>query len=180
MREPATLPVDVLAANIQGLLQEVLTKPLSAETRTAVAQAHALAASLCHQLAPQPEASLIDRAVFDALLTIAGEETAPKLLDQVLLDLGEVHRALETALPKADWPELRLQSHILMSIAGSFGAMQLCQDAETLNRLAHASDASGLAAVDLRLRQGLAALIQFLQDQALSLAARQPKERPSA
>ncbi|MEF3046851.1 hypothetical protein [Pseudotabrizicola sp. L79] len=180
MSEPVLSPVDVLAANLQRLLQEVLDQPLSAEARIAASQAHALAISLCQQLVPQPEPSLIDRTVFDALLKVAGSETAPKLLDQVLLDLGCVRQALDHALPTADWAELRLQSHILMSIAGSFGAMQLCRDAEALNRLAHAGDASALSPLDLRLQQGLVALMQFLQDEARSLPSPQPKERPSA
>ena len=180
MSDPNTLAVESLAQTLMGLLQDLLDQPLPADASVVAAQAHALAQSLCLRLAPKQPASLIDRAVFDALLTVAGDDTAPKLLEQVLLDLHGVHQALDRALPVADWAELRLQSHILMSIAGSFGAMQLCRDAETLNRLAHATDETGLATVDLALRQGLAGLVQFLHDEAARLDAPRQTQRPPA
>lgn len=165
MTEMTLRPLAALAAELLETLQPLLDHPLGAVPGEAIARAHALAQALHQGLSPRPEPA-IDRATFDALLEIAGETTTPKLLLQVLVDLGNVRAALGNALPpRTDWPTLRQQSHILMSIAGSFGANSLYRDAEALNRIAHAGDAAALADLQAPLQEKLAALLQFLTEE---------------
>lgn len=178
MSEYPSLPVDILASDLLATLQRALELPLERDARQLIAHAYGLTSSLRQKIAPPQDSSPIDRSVFDALMTIAGDDTVPRLLRQVLLDLDAVSTALDQAFPARDWPGLRMQSHILMSIAGSFGATGLYRDAETLNRLAHKQEDAGLPSVERDLLQGLELLVRFLQEEAARRNAGPRPERP--
>lgn len=165
MTETTARPLAALAAELLETLQPLLELPLTAAARDGISRAHAIALALHGTLTPISEPA-INRSIFYALLEIAGEETTPKLLQQVLLDLGNVRSTLPQAILTVDWPALRQQSHILMSIAGSFGAISLHHDAEALNRVSHACDALALADLQGALQTKLDALLLFLAEEA--------------
>lgn len=141
---------------------------MSPEAHDAVSQAHEQAVALLALIAPQ-ESMAIDLSTFDRLMQIAGPETAPSLLQQVLIDLGTIRDGLNISAPAQDWMDLRHQSHVLISIAGSLGAERLGGLAEDLNRLANRSDAQQLNTILPTLFAELDALLDFVRGRATSL-----------
>jgi hypothetical protein len=160
-----TDPATCLAALMRRLQQlGAMDLPPGAQTMVASATAHA------HTLAGLMDAEsppIIDHATFDGLLALAGPEVAPELLRQLSADLAGVATALSAALGQGDPPLVRAQTHILMALAGSVGAMPLYVAAERLNRAAHTGDANAgdADAGDGRaVLAGLADLRQFIDD----------------
>lgn len=74
------------------------------------------------------------------LLTLAGPDIAPKLLQQLVLDLIQCRDDIAGAMAEYDWKAMRNGSHVLISLAGSVGAVSLQSLAERLNAAAHRQD----------------------------------------
>lgn len=74
------------------------------------------------------------------LLTLAGPEIAPKLLQQLVEDLTQCRSDIVGAVANDDWQAGRNGSHVLMALAGSVGALSLQSLAESLNVAAHRQD----------------------------------------
>ncbi|OYX22847.1 MAG: hypothetical protein B7Z10_12435 [Rhodobacterales bacterium 32-66-7] len=74
------------------------------------------------------------------LLTLAGPEVAPLLLQQLVADLSQCQRDIVGAVERDDWQSGRNGSHVLMSLAGSVGAVALQSLAEAMNAAAHRQD----------------------------------------
>ncbi|WP_435257946.1 hypothetical protein ACSBLW_17850 [Thioclava sp. FR2] len=160
--------MESLAQQIVSTLSGALVHPMSPEAQDAVSQAHEQAVALLALIAPQ-ESMAIDLSTFDRLMQIAGPETAPSLLQQILIDLGTIRDGLNSSAPALDWMDLRNQSHVLISIAGSLGAERLGGLAEDLNRLANRSDAQQLNTILPTLFAELDALLDFVRGRATSL-----------
>jgi hypothetical protein len=127
----------------------------------------ALAAMVNGTDGAQPPALPINAAVFQGLLTLAGPETAPELLTQVIADLTAAHVAITTAVtppgnPTA-WPVLRAQSHILVAVAGAIGAAPLLAEAEAMNALASQPAAEVPLPQLSRLLNAIMRLVEYLQ-----------------
>ena len=160
--------LDILAQQIASNLSVALDHAMSPEARQAVGEAHEKALVLLALTAPSSNAT-IDLSTFDRLLQIAGPDTVPKLLEQVLIDLGAIRQGLIRSAPELDWLDLRHQSHVLISIAGSLGAERLGGMAEDLNRLANRSDTDALKAALPTLLAELDALLDFIRGRSASL-----------
>lgn len=122
------------------------------------------AEDLCSLLAPEPGA--FDQSAFETLLTIAGPATSRELLAQVKVDLDGIRRSLEPAMDSLDWVVLRAQSHVLMSVAGSLGAVGLHFRAEALNRTAQTRDAALLESVGKEVMSGMERLQDIVETEA--------------
>jgi hypothetical protein len=85
-------------------------------------------------------AQTIDRGTFDNLMLLAGPGVATELLQQLSADLSQVLVNLRKALPRTDWEAIRSQTHILMALTGSIGAMRGHSMALELNQAAHDED----------------------------------------
>lgn len=107
------------------------------------------------------------------ILALAGPETAPRILAQMKADLDSLATALGPALATADWKAIRGQTHILISIAGTIGALRLHRLAIDLNAAAHdaAPDRSTALAVPL---------LSDLRRLCAALDARLPPAGPAA
>ena len=162
--------IESLARQIIGTLNGALGHDMSPKAQDAVNLAHEQAVALLALIAPSTT-SAIDISTFDRLMQIAGPETAPSLLQQVLIDLGTIRQGLNQSAPTLDWMDLRHQSHVLISIAGSLGADRLGGLAEDLNRSANRSDSEQLNAVLPILLAELDALLDFVRRKAASLAS---------
>ncbi len=93
----------------------------------------------------KPEAALaenaendpvIDHAVLDALLEMIAPEMMSELFDRIDSDLAAARDALEAAVDPLDPATIRMNSHILISVAGTFGASRLRCSAAALNAAA--------------------------------------------
>lgn len=112
----------------------------------------------------------VDRAAFDALMQMAGPEVAPRLLSQMDADLTAVRRILDLALQAADLGEIRAQTHVLIALAGSAGALGVEEGARQMNRAAHEMDVTRIRALRRGLMAGLEALISFIRQESAERA----------
>lgn len=96
------------------------------------------------------------------LLQLTGPDLAPELLVRLTEDLTATEAALLSGSAAADWNRLREGSHVLISLAGSVGALSLQAMSETLNAVAHRQDHDALAALMPPLSGELAALIRLI------------------
>lgn len=115
----------------------------------------------------QPEtgtdaALLGDGAALRDILALAGPVIAPRLMAQIVTDLSATLDQLAPAITTRDWAQIRVQSHVLISLAGTIGAMGLHADACRLNDAAHAQDETRLAALAPRVTADLAALVTLV------------------
>lgn len=81
-----------------------------------------------------------DPARFQRLLELAGPSMAGPLLTHLADDLGNCRTATRAGAERLDWDALREASHVLISLAGSVGALSLQALAEALNDAAHRQD----------------------------------------
>jgi HPt (histidine-containing phosphotransfer) domain-containing protein len=116
-------------------------------------------------LEPRPPGGISD---FDPtrlghLLDLAGPELAEELLARLTEDLTTTGEKLDLGAAGADWTLLREGSHVLISLAGSVGAISLQAMAETLNALAHRHDLDTLQTLMPPLTGELSALIDLVR-----------------
>jgi HPt (histidine-containing phosphotransfer) domain-containing protein len=97
------------------------------------------------------------------LLDITGPALAVELLARLTEDLTTTQSTLSQGAVTADWKRLREGSHVLISLAGSVGALSLQTMAEGLNALAHQQDRDALAALMPSLEGELASLIALIR-----------------
>ena len=101
------------------------------------------------------------------ILALAGPETAPRILQQMHADLASVAALLLPALSAPatiapDWMLIRRQTHVLISLAGTIGAMRLHGLAIELNAAAHDQDRPRAAALAPPLAADLTGLIALI------------------
>jgi HPt (histidine-containing phosphotransfer) domain-containing protein len=169
---PVTAHVDTLRTTLQSVIGQLrgldttsLEPALTVQLDTLHLACHSLHAELTDGEAAsphQPTQNLLDHAVFDRLITLAGPDTAPDLLDRLIEDLDAVRGSLQQAAHTSDWDVLRMQSHILIGLAGAVGAHGLHRLARTFNNIANQADHRQLAPALATVNPVLDALVQFL------------------
>jgi len=128
-----------------------------------LASLRAAAEGLARAPSPAPGLRDFDPDRLDQLMALAGPETAPVLLRQLADDLDQCRTGTEAAARTGDWDGLRQASHVLISLAGSVGAMSLHGQAEALNAVAHARDGGNLPGLLPPLLTELDALIALVR-----------------
>lgn len=105
----------------------------------------------------------LSAATLAELMRAAGPERHALVLDRLGEDLRAVDRALEAALEPLDLAAIRFQSHALISLAGTVGALPTRTTAERLNAVARDGPPEAVRA-DARLcRARIAALLTELE-----------------
>lgn len=92
-----------------------------------------------------------DGATLRAILDLAGPKTGARILVQMETDLAATMTTLEAALAAPDFRTIRAQSHVLISIVGTIGAMEMHAAAKRLNEAAHAEDRASCTTLTARL-----------------------------
>ncbi len=120
------------------------------------------------RLAETPQGGTVGLMEFDPsrlshLLDITGPDLAVELLARLTEDLTMTQGMLDLGAETADWKSLREGSHVLISLAGSVGALSLQGMAENLNAVAHTQDRAALATLMPPLSGELASLIQLIR-----------------
>lgn len=105
----------------------------------------------------------MDHGRLESLLEAAGGPGSAELLDRVVEDLTSVLETLDAGIAKADVPDVRAQTHILIAISGAVGADRLCQMAEVLNIAAKRRKLDHLAQIHAHLRLDLVDLIDVIK-----------------
>lgn len=151
---------------------QILSKPVLcpiALGETALAVLHGRQA----RPAPAPRAQMQpDR--FSHLLAMAGPDLATELLDRLQEDLLRAERGVLAASHGLDWQGVRAQTHVLMALAGTAGALQLQYLAEEMNALAHTNtpDRGTFLTLLPQLLEALDTLIHFVGRQSPDQGAR--------
>lgn len=112
------------------------------------------------QRLPTPER--FDAARLQRLLSIVGPDQTNLFLGQLVSDLSDCETALTSCAPD-DWTALRHTSHVLISLAGSVGAMALHDTSQNLNTAAHRKDPGSSAGLKPALLADLRVLITHVQ-----------------
>lgn len=160
MSEPARLSLSMSPdlSRLQTALARLDAMDLPAVAKVELQAAQVALLGLC------ATDDLVDRAVFDALLDMAGPEMAGPLITQMATDLRVVSGELTLALATHDWSSVRAQTHVLAAIAGAAaGAHGLAAAAHRLNALAHHQDGSAIAEEGGRVLSGLTDMIAFVE-----------------
>ncbi|MGL4238969.1 Hpt domain-containing protein [Tabrizicola sp.] len=103
-----------------------------------------------------------DRSRLDHLLDLTGPDLGPELLARLTEDLTATLDSLQQGAAVRDWKRLREATHVLISLAGSVGALSLQAMAEGLNTIAHSQDQAAAQATMPMLMRQLRALISFV------------------
>jgi len=75
----------------------------------------------------------MDMSVFDELCRAIGPELVEELMEKVVADLVDARAKLERSLAPFDRPQIEATAHVLISVAGAFGAARLQARARALN-----------------------------------------------
>ena len=89
-----------------------------------------------YQKAPT-DTKMIDRSVFETLVSAVGRDNMTELIAKIQNDLKSVQTAMTDFIAKLATEGIRAQTHILVSVAGAVGALNLQATAEKLNHAAN-------------------------------------------
>lgn len=118
----------------------------------------------------QPSEPPLNEKIFEDLIAMAGPETAPQLLQQILEDLDQVAGNLRNALDQEDAKQLREQGHTLTSLAGTLGATDMQSRAQELNANARSADFGAAQQMARTLLRDIAALHEGVAARASALS----------
>jgi hypothetical protein len=85
---------------------------------------------------------VIDRNIYDTLAEVIGPAAMTELMGKVNSDIQAARARLVQALDPVDLGEIRLVTHILISVAGAIGALPVQEGARQMNAAGHRDDAS--------------------------------------
>ena len=154
----------ILGAGADG----IIAKPL----RDIAAFGHAI---LSHVETPAPVArppldadssvGTIEMEVYSGLKEIIGHDSMQELLEKVKTDLSSVQNGLLAGEKAKDCAPLRAQTHILISVAGAIGAVQLQHAAEALNAKAKTNAWDEIIPMVRRCDRGLSDVLEFVKQE---------------
>jgi two-component system aerobic respiration control sensor histidine kinase ArcB len=144
----------------------LISKPIVSATAFGAAIAQHIRTDAPPETAADPdEMPAIDRVAFDSLVASIGPTMMSELLERIVSDLRDARDTLGAALAAGDIAGIRTTSHILISVAGAFGAARLQARASQLNDAAHGGV---LEAIEPRLRaclEEIAPALSFAQEE---------------
>ena len=167
MSRSKTLSADPILGPLQDLRRAVDALRPHLETADQKADLVLIENAIVRLSQPQPEMSVgladFDPSRLGHLLDLTGPELAVELLARLTEDLLATQDKLDVGAATANWTRLREGSHVLISLAGSVGALSLQAMSETLNAIAHRQDSDALDTRMPPLRSELAILIQLVR-----------------
>ncbi len=121
-----------------------------------------ISGNLCNMQNPPPP-TRFDPDRLPRLLDLVGPTEAGNFLVQLDQDLSVCARSIAKATDRLDWTALREASHVLISLAGSAGALALQAMAEDLNAAANARNMTAIADLSAALAPDLDRLIAVVR-----------------
>jgi hypothetical protein len=121
-------------------------------------------------VAEAPPGAEIDSGIYDALAGIIGPAAMAELLGKVESDLCAAARRLELAIATPQVGEARSVSHVLISVAGTIGAVKAQNLARSVNRAADAGDESAVQRDGRELRAETLRVVDFVREQRSRMA----------
>jgi len=105
----------------------------------------------------------IQMEIYNGLKDIIGRESMQELLGKVKSDLASVRDGLQAGIKQQDAQPIRANTHILISVAGAIGAVNLQHLAEELNRTAKTGNWKRITPDSERCELGVAAVMKFVE-----------------
>lgn len=118
----------------------VVKKPLTDAAALSLEIANILGNQFTENRFEEESAVIVDSAIYRRLADTVGEEIVLELLHNLQADLKKAKHELTEAIAHNDADMFRRVSHILISVAGHFGAVPLESAARSLNAQAHKDD----------------------------------------
>ncbi|HSF93414.1 MAG TPA: response regulator [Thermohalobaculum sp.] len=110
-----------------------------------------------------PGENAIDLAIFDALAEIIGQAAMSEFLGKVGLDIRAAAQRLQQAVSESDLDEARAATHVLISVAGTIGAVKAQQLARVVNNAAHAGDEATVRHEAAELLSEIGSVTEFVE-----------------
>ena len=151
----------ILAAGADGIIAKPLTDIAAFGNAILLVTGEAEGAV---ETAPQeanPDAD-IQMDVYNGLKEIIGADSMRELLSKVQSDLADVRIGVQEGLEAMDAAPIRASTHILISVAGAFGAVNLQHLAEALNATAKTGDWARIVPEAARCEKGISDVLQFV------------------
>ena len=104
----------------------------------------------------------IQMDIYTGLQKIIGHESMRELLGKVKTDLTDVRSGVVKGVATKDVAIIRASTHILISVAGAIGAVNLQHIAEALNVTAKTSDWKRIEGETTRCERGISGVLQFV------------------
>lgn len=106
---------------------------------------------------------VIDDSIYEGLVQAIGRDAISELLEKVDADVRSAQARLSCGLETGDIAEVRSASHILISVAGAIGAIQVQKGAKQLNAAAQQGDLATLRELASRLCGEIEQLLETVQ-----------------
>ena len=145
----------------------VRARPVANQSGSGTRPPGATAASGAAEL---PAGAEIDRSVYETLASVIGPAAMAELLEKVESDLSAAAKRLEAALAAQDVGDARSVSHVLVSVAGTIGAIKAQGLARAVNRAAHSGDEATLWRDGRDLFSEILQVVDFVRRQRVELA----------
>lgn len=120
--------------------------------------------------APETPGAEIDSSIYDSLAGIIGSAAMSDLLGKVESDLSAAAKRLETAAAEPQTGEVRSISHVLISVAGTIGAVKAQDLARSVNRAAHSGDQAAVRRDGPELLAETLRVVDFVRAQRTAMA----------
>lgn len=104
----------------------------------------------------------IQMDIYNGLKDIIGDDSMLELLGKVQSDLTDVRAGVQNGVANKDSGPIRANTHILISVAGAFGAVNLQHLAEALNATAKTGDWARITPDSARCEQGITDVLRFV------------------
>jgi len=151
----------IMAAGADGIIAKPLTDIAAFGNAilivTGAPEVEAAEAAVAHN----PDAD-IQMDVYNGLKEIIGDASMRELLGKVQSDLTDVKTGVQEGVANKDIGPIRASTHILISVAGAFGAVNLQHLAEALNATAKTGDWARIVPDATRCEQGISDVLRFV------------------
>jgi CheY-like chemotaxis protein/two-component sensor histidine kinase len=104
----------------------------------------------------------IDLDVYNGLKSIIGPDSMRELLEKVQADMADVKAGIQEGTKQKDAAQIRAKTHILISVAGAIGAINLQHVAETLNATAKTDNWAQITPESERCENGITDVLHFV------------------
>ncbi len=158
----------IMAAGADGIIAKPLTDIAAFGNAILVVTGAPEAGGATVPQAANPDAD-IQMDVYDGLKEIIGPASMRELLGKVQSDLAEVREGVQDGVAAKDAGPIRASTHILISVAGAFGAVNLQHLAEALNATAKTGDWARIVPEAARCQQGISDVLRFVNSELGSL-----------
>lgn len=120
---------------------------------------------------------VIDESVYHSLVQAIGPDAMSELLGKVDTDVESARTRLAEALEFRNAEEVRSASHILISVAGAIGAVQVQEGAKQVNTTAHQGDLVKVEELAPALFEDIRSMVEVVRGRLAKEAADQVGKR---